>query len=511
MEPAECLAGGYILHEVDRFRVEDYLSDLSREGDPLPRSFSGTAGGAPCGDLLRFSITVVDGHIAGVTRGAEGCAVARAASAALAEAIEGIPLIEAARIDEDFVAELLGGLASTHRHAAELAVDALSRALSLVVGSDEILCSADPSQDRALVALSGGVDSGLAAQLIGRDGTETLAVTLKLWQDPLNDGERSCCSPEAVLRARRLAHSLGMPHFTLDLRDWFGAEVVGGFISGYAAGRTPNPCVICNGEVRIDAMLALAERLGASRLVTGHYARVVDDGEGKLLARPRDLDKDQTHMLAALGPESVQRLELPLAEMTKSEVRELARDYSLPVASQPESQDLCFLAGEGKVDFLKRHGGLEDRKGEIVDTSGEVIGTHRGYHRYTVGQRKGLGIGGGEPMFVLGVEADSNRVLVGPREDLERSEIRLSEVRLYRAQETVDSIRIRSHQEPIPCVVSSAEGESDLSVTLQARAVAVAPGQSATLYAADLVVGQGTIEAAPVPRGPLEVEFAGRR
>jgi len=496
---------------MDQMQVEHYLSDQSREGDPPKGSHSGIAGGAPCGDLLRISIVVDQGRISEVARAAEGCAVARAASAALAEAIEGVEVIQAARIGEEDVAEMLGGLAPTHHHAAELAVDSLSRALSLAAGSGQTLAEPSTTEggDRVLVALSGGVDSGLAALLAKQRGAEVMAVTLKLWQDPLNDGERSCCSPEAVLRARRLAHALGLPHFTLDLREEFASEVVAGFNSGYAAGRTPNPCVKCNGEVRIDAMIEMADRLGADRLVTGHYARIVDDGRGPLLARPADLDKDQTHMLAALDPRSVARLELPLADLTKSQVRELAGEADLPVAAQPESQDLCFLAGEGKLEFLRRHGGIEDREGEIVTTEGAVVGSHRGYHRYTVGQRRGLGLGGGKPMYVLGVEAESNRVVVGPREQLAQPEVVLSGARLYREMVEIDAIRLRSHQDPIPCVAAAGEAEGDLVLSLEEVAIGVAPGQSATLYSAGTVVGQGTIEAASTLRGIRHPEFAG--
>lgn len=492
---------------MNQLQVEHYLSDTSREGDPPLGSFSGIAGGAPCGDLLRISILLKQGRVSSVTCAAEGCAVARAALAALAEAVDGAELLEVARIGEEDVIEMLGGLAPSHHHAAELAVDALSRALSLAAGSGESLIPAVAGQDRLLVALSGGVDSGVAALLAARSGAEILAVTLKLWQDPLNDGERSCCSPEAVLRARRLAHRLGIPHFTLDLREEFASEVVAGFNSGYAEGRTPNPCVKCNGEVRIDAMLELADRLGADRLVTGHYARLVDDGDGTLLARPTDREKDQTHMLAALDPSSVQRLDLPLADLDKSRVREIATEEDLSVATQPESQDLCFLAGEGKLEFLRRHAGLEDEEGEIVSVEGEVVGTHRGYHRYTVGQRRGLGLGGGTPMYVLGVEAGSNRVVVGPKSLLERTEISLSDSRLYRDLDTVDSVRLRSHQEPIPCVAASGPEPGELRLTLDRSAVGVAPGQSATLYSGDSVVGQGTLEQAAVMQEPDGVEF----
>lgn len=494
---------------MDRELVEDFLADSSRDAGAPEGSYSGTAGGAPCGDLLRISLEIDEGRISRVTRAAQGCAVARAASAAIAEEVEGITVLDAARIDEAKVAELLGGLASTHWHAAELAVDALSRALALATLNEPLLAESPEGAERMLVALSGGVDSGLAAWLALERGAEVVAVTLKLWQDPLNDGERSCCSPEAVLRARRLAHSLGVAHLTLDLREQFGNEVVAPFSSGYAAGRTPNPCVTCNGDVRIDAMIDLADRLGAEKLITGHYARVVSDEQGALLARPVDLAKDQTHMLARLAPDSVARLELPLAHLTKSEVRSLAAEADLAVASQPESQDLCFLAGEEKIEFLRRHGGIEDRPGEIVNTEGEVLGTHRGHHRYTVGQRRGLRLGGGTPLFVLEVDPELNQVVVGPREQLARGCVHLSDTRLYRELDQIDSVRLRSHQDPIPCSAREENPPGALELNLAEPALGVAPGQSATLYAGDLVVGQGTIEASSLePRSDLQAAGA---
>ena len=215
--------------------------------------------------------------------------------------------------------------------------------------------------------MSGGVDSAVAALLAQRDGRDVVAVTLELWADEEHDGERSCCSADAVRGARAVAHGMGLPHLTLDLRDAFRAGVVDPYLAGYAAGETPNPCVRCNGHVRLDAMLDLAERLGAADLATGHYARVVDDGEGPLLRAAADPAKDQTYMLAALSAESLARLRFPLGELRKPAVRALAQQAGLPVAARPDSQDLCFLAGTGRAAFLRRHGGLDDEPGEIVD------------------------------------------------------------------------------------------------------------------------------------------------
>ena len=219
-------------------------------------------------------------------------------------------MIDAARITIDDVADALGGLVAPKRHAAQLAADALHRALGAAARDGALRLGPNPR--RTLVAMSGGVDSAAAAQLALDAGDEVVAVTLELWSDPATDGERSCCSPQAVTGARDLAHGMGLPHFTLDLRSRFRTEVVDRFLDGYAAGRTPNPCVRCNGQVRFDALLALAETLGAARLATGHYARIARDERGPLVRAAADPAKDQSYMLARLDPALLDRLSFPL-------------------------------------------------------------------------------------------------------------------------------------------------------------------------------------------------------
>jgi tRNA-specific 2-thiouridylase len=476
---------------VDPEALQHYLADGSRRGPAPDGAHSGSAGGAPCGDLVRVSLLIREGRIAQVTHEAEGCAVSRAAAAATGELVEGAGVLEAAALGPADVAAELGGLAASHRHAAELAADALHRALSAAAGSGESLAVALAGRERVLVALSGGVDSAVAALLERDRGADVVAVTLKLWADEANDGERSCCSPEAVLRARRLAHSLDIAHLTLDLRPQFRTGVVQPFLDGYAAGRTPNPCVLCNGEVRLDAMIALADRLGASALVTGHYARLRDDGDGPLLASAADSAKDQTYMLAGLRPYSLRRMRFPLAELTKPEVRAIAAERELEVAGRPESQDLCFLAGEGKRGFLRRHAGLGERRGQIVTAEGEVVGGHSGHHEFTVGQRRGLGLGGGEPRYVLATDAAMNTVTVGPHEALSTGEVRITRAQLHRDPARVNAVRLRYHAPVRACSVSAGNGE--VTIALAEPAPRVAPGQVACLLDGDLVVGHGTI------------------
>ncbi len=341
--------------------------------------------------------------------------------------------------------------------------------------------------------MSGGVDSAAAAQLALDAGDEVVAVTLELWSDPATDGERSCCSPQAVTGARALAHRMGLPHLTLDLRERFRAEVVDRFVDGYAAGLTPNPCVRCNGAVRFDAMLELAASLGAARLATGHYARIARDRHGPLIRTAQDPRKDQSYMLAKLDPASLDRLSFPLGGLTKDAVRSLARDAGLPVADKRESQDLCFVAGLGGRAFLQRHGGPRLRKpGEIVDADGRVLGHHDGQHEFTVGQRRGLNLGAPQPLYVLSRDATTNRVTVGPKAALATTSVRLEDARLHRPPDAVDHVRLRYHARPLACRARPA-GAGTLELDLAEPADAAAPGQLACLMRDDCVVGEGTI------------------
>jgi tRNA-specific 2-thiouridylase len=379
----------------------------------------------------------------------------------------------------------------------ELAADALHRALGAAAKDGAAVLA--PSPRRTLVAMSGGVDSAAAAQLALDAGDEVVGVTLELWADAATDGDKSCCSPQAVTGARALAHRMGIPHLTLDLRERFRAEVVDDFLDGYAEGRTPNPCVRCNGHVRFDAMLALAGALGAARLATGHYARIARDDDGPLVRAAADPLKDQSYMLARLEPDALERLAFPLGGLTKDAVRALARDAGLPVADKRESQDLCFVAGLGGRSFLRRHGGPRmPRRGEIVDRRGRVLGEHEGHHRFTVGQRRGIGVAAEQPLYVLEKDAATGRVVVGTREELATTTVAIGAARLHRPASAVDGVRLRYHATPLPCTVTESAGpgaHSRLSLELETPAEAVAPGQLACLLSHDRVVGHGTIRA----------------
>jgi tRNA-specific 2-thiouridylase len=409
--------------------------------------------------------------------------------------VDGATPLDAAAIGPEDIVDELGGMSPQGRHGAELAADALHRALGALAASGRPIATPPATGERVLVALSGGVDSAVAALCERERGADVVAVTLKLWADQRTDATKSCCSPLAVLGARGVAHQLGIAHLTLDLEELFRAEVVGAFVDGYRNGRTPNPCVICNGDVRIDAMLELADRVGASALVTGHYARLTDDGEGPLLSAAADPAKDQSYMLSGLRPTSIARLRFPLADLRKAEVRERARAAGLAVAGKAESQDLCFLAGEGKRSFLERHGGLGDRAGEIVDGAGRRLGEHAGHHNFTVGQRRGLGVGNADPLYVLSTDAATNRVTVGSREELATDRVRVRAATLHRAGGRVDRVRLRYHSKALACEVPAVAAglHDELELSLAEPAYGVAPGQTACLLDGDLVVGRATI------------------
>lgn len=481
-------------------RLRELICDESRRGAPGDSAYTGAAGGSACGDLARVSVEVRDGAVAAVTVDSEGCGATHASVACVAEMAEGAGLLEAASIDPDAVAGELGGLTPGKMHAAILAVDALHRAVSAAISGGE--AAGPPAEgERVLVALSGGVDSAVAAMLERDRGAEVVAVTLKLWSDPETDGTKACCSPEAVMGARGLSHRMGMPHLTLDLEGEFRERVVQPFLEGYAAGRTPNPCVLCNGDVRIAAMLDLADRVGAGRLVTGHYARVVDDGDGPLLAAAADPAKDQGYMLAGLPTRHLERISFPLGDMTKDEVRSLAAERGLPVSSKPESQDLCFLAGQGKREFLRRHAGLGERTGEIRDRSGRVLGSHGGHHHFTVGQRRGLGVASTEPLYVLEIDAERNLVVVGTREELLSQGVEIRDAVLHRDAGRVDAVKLRYRSEAVSARVPAeqwlpAGRYPSLELSLDSPFAGIAPGQAAVLMSGEEVVGHGTIESA---------------
>ncbi len=423
------------------------------------RTVSGSA--SDCGDLAWVELDVERRRICGA-RG-EGPGVSR-----LIRGVRGLPVLEAARLC-----------------GPRLAADALHEALAQVA-------SAPRADDRVAVAMSGGVDSAVALLRAREAGHEPVGVTLRLWLDPRGpDTDRACCSPASVVAARETCHRLGMPHFTLDLREGFRTAVVRPFVRGYARGETPNPCVRCNGRFRFAELLSFARRIGAARLATGHYARIVERDGSLLLARGADEQKDQSYMLAGLDPRFLDRLWFPLGEQTKDVTRRQAAAAGLEAAGRAESQEACFLAGSDYREFLGRLG-LDSSDGAIVDESGRELGRHAGFWRFTPGQRKGLGVSAATPLYALRTGAGTNTVVVGPRESLATTRVRVGAGRLFLPVDRAEAkLRYRSPAAPAT-IETRARG---FGLELDEPAYGVAPGQTAVLYDDDAVVGAGVISS----------------
>jgi tRNA-specific 2-thiouridylase len=483
-----------------RRAYEDHLNGPRGRGALAAAPNAGAAGGAACGDLIRVAVRVVNGVVVEAGFDASGCGAVVAAGSAAVSLVEDSAFLDAARIGPNDIDQELGGLLPSKMHAATLAADALHRALGSAAKDREIhlepRMSAQRESRRTLVAMSGGVDSAVAAQMALDAGDDVVAVTLELWSDPDGDGTKSCCSPQAVTGARALAHRMGIPHITLDLRDEFRRQVVEDFVAEYEAGRTPNPCVRCNGLVRFGEMLQLAEALHADRLATGHYARIACDDQGPLLQSGLDPKKDQAYMLARLTPKDLDQLWFPLGESLKPDVRRRAREAALPVADKQESQDLCFLAGIKKTDLLTRLRKTEPKRGEVVTVDGRVLREHDGLDRFTIGQRRGVGVASGNPLYVVGKDTQTGRVIVGPREALTVDHLLVDAVELYRDATEVDRVKLRYRSEPIRCELPeklSAGRYPRIAVMLTEPFIAAAPGQVACFMSADRVVGHGLI------------------
>ena len=413
-----------------------------------------------------FGDATIGGEWASVRLRLRGERIVEADADGLDEKLEGLSLLEAAAV---------GGEPAS--------VEALAQAIGPAF-------HAAPDPERVAVAMSGGVDSAVA---LLEAGPKSIGVTLRLWIDPDGpDSERACCSPDSVRLARATCHRLGLPHATLDLREQFCRAVVEPFVRTYLAGQTPNPCVRCNGSFRFGRLLVFMRRAGASRLATGHYARLVERQGRLLLARARDREKDQSYMLAGLDPGLLERLWFPLAELSKSETRARAAAARLEVAARPESQEACFLAGADYRDFLERRG-LAPRSGEIVDENGRRLGRHDGYWRFTPGQRRGLGLASSVgPLYVLRTRPKQNLVVVGPEQALARRSVSARgklHLPLARAE-----AKLRYQSAALPAKVEPTA--TGFRLHLLEPAYAVAPGQAAVLYDDEVVIGFGLVTSA---------------
>jgi tRNA-uridine 2-sulfurtransferase len=369
------------------------------------------------------------------------------------------------------------------------------------------------AQETIAVAMSGGVDSSAVAAMLRAEGHNVIGLTMQLWNQRRLAGHEGmpesvqgrCCSIDDVYDARRVAETLGIPYYVVNHEERFERDVVRPFVEEYLAGRTPIPCSLCNNHLKFDQLLIVAQQIGADKIATGHYAQVIFDEKLNrwLLKRPADKSKDQTYFLFGLTQEQLSRTLFPLGGMTKPEVRDLARRHSLDIAEKPDSQEICFVPGGDYKRFLEAYLSEQGNSpteiaGEMVTTDGQVIGEHAGVHNFTVGQRKGLGVATGSPLYVIQIKNDTRQVVVGKDEELYSRSLRARRVNLIsmaalREPMRVD-VKIRHRHQPAAAMIES-RGQDEILVTFDQPQRALTPGQGAVFYDGDIVVGGGWIES----------------
>src|SRR6266852_6509814 len=368
------------------------------------------------------------------------------------------------------------------------------------------------SSQTIAVAMSGGVDSSTVAAMLRAEGHNVIGLTMQLWNQRRLAGHEGmpesvkgrCCSIDDVYDARRVAETIGIPYYVVNHEDRFERDVVRPFVQEYLSGRTPIPCSLCNNHLKFDQLLLTARQIGADLLATGHYARSKFDPERNrwLLRRAADGAKDQTYFLFGLTQEQLSRTRFPLGNMNKPQVRELARQHGLALAEKPDSQEICFVPGGDYKKFIDAYlaeqgDSFPDISGELVTTDGKVLGHHEGIHNFTVGQRKGLGVATGSPLYVLQIKGDSRQVVVGAGEDLYSRSLRAHRINLISTAELRDpmrvAVKIRHRHQPAPALIE-ATGPDQILVTFDDPQRAITPGQAAVFYDGDTVVGGGWIE-----------------
>lgn len=358
----------------------------------------------------------------------------------------------------------------------------------------------EAARKKIAVAMSGGVDSSVAAALLVKEGHEVIGIMLRLWSEPGREDSNRCCTPDAMAQARRVAAHLGIPFYAIDAQEEFRRTVVQYFIDGYTQGITPNPCLVCNQHIRWTFLLSHARAFGADYLATGHYARLAKAENSRIqLMRGCDHSKDQSYILHVLNQEQLSKTIFPLGHLTKQTVRSLAHEMDLPVADRPESQDLCFLAGDDYRNFLTRHAHDAIKSGPILNIHGQVIGTHQGLAFYTIGQRKGLPVSSPRPLYVMEKIPAENALVLAEQEDLGKRNMSVKNINwvsIDPPEQPIElQVKIRYKAPFVPALIEPQTADG-VRVTFKHPIRDITPGQAAVFYDNDICLGGGIIEQA---------------
>ncbi len=479
--------------------VKSHFLDPRNVGTLDRPSAVGTAGSVEeCGDIVKIYIRVDSFKITDISFLAEGCPSAIASASMTTQIAKGLSIFEASMITGDAVSSALGGLSEHKLQCSNLGANALKSALENLVSGD-FLEETSSEGKKSAVAMSGGVDSSTVAALLVDDGKDVIGLTMRLHDSPAN-GEisKSCCSPRDIDDAWSVSNSIGMPHFTIDLRKEFKQHVVDDFYSEYIKGRTPNPCIQCNRKIKFTALKSIAEKLGAKKISTGHYVKIDYDGvtDRYEVRMAKDRSKDQSYMFWGADQSVLATFDAPLGNIDKSEVRELAKGYDLLVAKKAESQEICFIPDNDYRGFLKDRG-YAPLPGPIIDKMGKSLGTHGGLPFFTVGQRKGLGIASNSPLYVTDIKPETNTLIVGQKSDFDKASLIAREsnfIPFDKLTKDIDvEVKYRYNMLPVPARIFPLEDES-IKVDLKSKSdTGIAPGQSVVFYKDDLVIGGGII------------------